>query len=192
MKLGAKRVYQQAFAQTVERITKAQRLALEMHAMLDASFRQLNAEHGFSLQVPPPPALGPHERELAVIGETHLHYVGLGNALRLAQPDFAGRLVRALANRVQVVLDDAATELEGWSRAAAAPVDSQLKERRQGFARHIEAIDRIQQAASGLGERMSELENQVEDLAKLESSVAAWSQFFDTPVVRTPLAATAA
>ncbi|KQM71159.1 dynamin family protein [Xylophilus sp. Leaf220] len=192
MKLNARRGYQQAFAQVAERVSQAQRMALEMHAMLEASFRQLNAEHGFSLQVPPPPALGPHERELAAIGETHLHYVGVGNALRLAQPDFAGRLVRALASRVQVVLDDAATELEGWSRAAAAPVDSQLKERRQGFVRRIEAIDRIQQAASGLGERMAELEQQVEDLATLEASVAAWAQHFETPAARNAPATSAA
>ena len=129
---------------------------------------------------------------MAGIGETHLHYVGVGNALRLAQPDFAGRLVRALASRVQVVLDDAATELEGWSRAAAAPVDSQLKERRQGFVRRIEAIDRIQNAASGLGERMAELEQQVEDLAMLEASVAGWAQHFEAPAARNATATSAA
>ncbi|XAH22466.1 dynamin family protein [Xylophilus sp. GW821-FHT01B05] len=183
LKLGARRAYDEAFAGVAARIAQAQGAAQEIHAMLDASFRQLNTEHGFSLQVTPAPTLGLQIREAEGVGQSHAHYMGLGNTLRLSQPQFAGRLVRALASRVQVVLDDAASELENWSRAAAAPVDTQLRERRQGFVRRIEAIDRIQQAASGLGERMAELEAQTIDLAHLETQVQAWVQAFATPPV---------
>ena len=40
--------------------------------------------------------------------------------------------------------------------------------RRRSFARRIEAVDRIQQAASGLDERISEIEAGEEELMQLE------------------------
>lgn len=181
LKLGARRAYDEAFAGVTARIAQAQDAAREIQAMLEASFRQLNAEHAFSLQVAPAPSLGPQVREIESVAQSHAHHAGLGNAFRLSQPQFAGRLVRALASRVQVVLDDAAAELENWSRAVAAPVDAQLRERRQGFVRRLEAIDRIQQAASGLGERVAELEAQTAELTELEAQVQAWVQLLATP-----------
>ena len=43
-----------------------------------------------------------------------------------------------------------------------------LRERRRSFARRMEAVDRIQQAASGLVERISEIEAGEEELGQLE------------------------
>ena len=43
-----------------------------------------------------------------------------------------------------------------------------MRERRRSFARRIEAVDRIQQAASGLVERISEIEAGEEALGLLE------------------------
>ena len=84
----------------------------------------------------------------------------MGNALRLAQPEFADRLVRALATRLRVVYESALGEVELWNKSAAAQLDAQLRERRRNFGRRIEAIERIQQAASGLDDRIAEIEAQ--------------------------------
>ena len=80
--------------------------------------------------------------------------------LRLAQPEFAERLVRALATRLRVIYESALGEVELWNKSAAAQLDAQLRERRRNFSRRIEAIERIQDAASGLDERIAEIESQ--------------------------------
>ena len=136
--------------------------------MLGGTFRQLNAEFGFSLQVPSPPQLEHFLHDLAQIEQSHLQYLGVSNALKLAQPEFSERLVRALGTRLRTVYESAANDLELWSKSATAQLDAQLRERRRSFSRRIEAVDRIQQAASGLVERISEIEAGEEELIQLE------------------------
>jgi hypothetical protein len=105
---------------------------------------------------------------LAQIEQSHLQYLGVGNALKLVQPEFAERLVRALSMRLRTVYESAANDLELWSKSATAQLDAQLRERRRSFARRIEAVDRIQHAATGLVERISEIDAGEEELVQLE------------------------
>ena len=168
LKLGVKKVYLQTFDQLRGTLDKAQASGTEIQAMLGGTFRQLNAEFGFSLQVPSPPQLEHFTHDLNQIEQSHLQYLGMGNALKLAQPEFAERLVRALAMRLRTVYESAANDLELWSKSATAQLDAQLRERRRSFARRIEAVDRIQQAASGLVERIGEIEASESELVQLE------------------------
>lgn len=168
LKLGAKKVYLQTFDRLRATLDKAVESGGEIHAMLSGTFRQLNAEFGFSLQVPSAPELEGYRQELAQIENSHVQYLGLGNAIKLAQPEFAQRLVRALATRLRTVFESAANDLELWSKSATAQLDAQLRERRRSFSRRIEAVDRIQQAATGLVERISEIEASEAQLGEIE------------------------
>ena len=168
LKLGVKKIYVQTFDKLRGTLDKAQASGTEIQAMLSGTFRQLNAEFGFSLQVPTPPQLEHFAQDLHQIEQSHLQYLGMSNALKLAQPEFAERLVRALAMRLRTVYESAANDLELWSKSATAQLDAQLRERRRSFARRMEAVDRIQQAASGLVERISEIEAGEEELGQLE------------------------
>jgi hypothetical protein len=140
--------------------------------MLTGTFRQLNAEYGFSLQAPREPELARYERDLDLVERSHMQYLGVTNALRLAQPEFADRLVRALATRLRVVYESALGEVELWNKSAAAQLDAQLRERRRNFSRRLEAIERIQQAASGLDERITEIEQQEVAIDELDLKLA--------------------
>jgi hypothetical protein len=71
--------------------------------MLASSFRELNAEFGFSLQAPAQPDLSRFARDLELIEQSHLQYLGVGNVMKLSRADFCERLMRALATRVRVV-----------------------------------------------------------------------------------------
>jgi hypothetical protein len=172
VKLGVRKIYAQTFEHLRATIDKAQTGAAEIHAMLEGTFRQLNAEFGFSLQVPPVPQFGAFAQELTHIERSHVRYLSLGNALKLAQPEFAERLVRALGTRLRTVFESAANELELWSKAATAQLDAQLRERRRSFSRRMEAVERIQQAASGLVERIAEIESNEQQLIDLERELA--------------------
>ncbi|MBX9937427.1 MAG: dynamin family protein [Burkholderiaceae bacterium] len=176
LKLGVRKEYAETFEHLGATLDAAQASATEIQAMLGGTFNQLNAEFGFSLQVPVPPRMEQFSADLARIQESHLQYLSLGNALKLANPDFAERLGRALFMRVRAVLESAANDLELWSKTATAQLDAQLRERRRSFTRRIEAVDRIQSAASGLVERIAEIEESEATLSRLEQRLQAHTQ----------------
>jgi Dynamin family len=171
IKLGVRKAYNDTFGRLREVLSHAKGINNEIQTMLTTSFRQLNSEYGFSLQTPREPELARYERDLDLVERSHLQYLGLGNVLRLAQPEFADRLVRALATRLRVVYESALGEVELWNKSAAAQLDAQLRERRKTFVRRIEAIDRIQDAANTLDERIAEINNQDHNLTALDAKL---------------------
>ena len=171
IKLGVKKAYGQTFDRLREGLRKAQTTSAEIQNMLGGTFRQLNAEYGFSLQAPQEPDLARYIRDLDLVERSHTQYLGVGNALKLAQPEFADRLVRALATRLRVVYESALGEVELWNKSAAAQLDAQLRERRRNFGRRIEAIERIQQAATGLDDRIGEIDTQEGALNQLDAKL---------------------
>ncbi len=181
LKLGIKRAYGETFDRLRASLTQVQTLTVEIQSMLAASFRQLNAEHGFSLQVPNEPTMGPYFHGLEQVEQNHLQYLGIGNAFRLAQPEFTDRLVRALSTRLRTIHETALGDVELWSKSAAAQLDAQLRERRRTFSRRIEAIDRIQQATGGLNERITEIAGQEISLNQLDHKLVELTGFLMSP-----------
>ena len=171
IKLGVKKAYNQTFQRLREGLRQAQATDVEIQTMLIAIFRQLNAEHGFSLQPPKEPDILRFERQLERVERSHLQYLGIANALKLATPEFADRLVRALATRLRTVYECALGEVELWNKSAAAQLDVQLRERRRNFGRRLEAIERIQQAATGLDERIVDIDRQEAALNQLNAKL---------------------
>jgi len=167
IKFSVRKVYSETFDALRNNLREVQATTGEIQSMLHATFRQLNAEHGFTLQAPPEPDLLSFEAQLGKIEESHTHYLGVGNMLKLAQSDFCDKLVRALASRLRVVNEAAMSEVERWSKGAGAQLDAQLKERRRNFGKRIESIERIQMAAGNLEERLAELAAQESGLTEL-------------------------
>lgn len=168
LKLGVKRAYGETFDRLRGNLQKVQTLCGEIQSMLGATFRQLNGEHGFSLQAPTEPQMAQYLGDLDLVERSHIQYLGIGNAFKLAQPEFADRLVRALSTRLRSIHEMALSDVELWSKSAAAQLDAQLRERRRNFSRRIEAIDRIQQAAGGLEDRIQDIDQQETALAQIE------------------------
>jgi hypothetical protein len=168
IKLSVRKVYGETFDALRNNLREVQATTGEIQSMLHATFRQLNAEHGFTLQAPAEPDLLGFEQQLSQIEQSHIHYLGMGNLLKLAQADFCDKLVRALSSRLRVVNEAAMTEVERWSKGAGAQLDAQLKERRRNFGRRIDSVERIQGAAGNLDERLAELAAQESGLADLQ------------------------
>jgi hypothetical protein len=190
IKLGVRKAYSATFDRLREGLRKAEKTSAEIQSMLTGTFRQLNAEYGFSLQAPREPDLARYERDLDLVERSHNQYLGVSNALRLAQPEFADRLVRALATRLRVIYESALGEVELWNKSAAAQLDAQLRERRRNFGRRLEAIERIQQAASGLDDRIGEIDAQEAALDMLDAKLGELtSHLTATPTAAKPAAA---
>jgi hypothetical protein len=171
IKLGVKKAYGQTFERLRGGLRKAQVTSGEIQSMLTGTFRQLNAEYGFTLQAPREPELARFERDLDLVERSHNQYLSVSNTFRLAQPEFADRLVRALGTRLRTVYESALGEVELWNKSAAAQLDAQLRERRRNFTRRLEAIERIQQAASGLDDRIAEIAAQEGSLDELDAKL---------------------
>lgn len=185
IKLGAKRAYAETFNRLRDIFSHTKTLNAEIHNMLATCFRQLNTEFGFNLQTPREPELARYQNDLDAVERSHAQYLGLGNAFRLAQPEFADRLVRALATRLRVVFESALGEVELWNKSAASQLDAQLRERRKNFTKRLEAIERIQNAAVTLDERISELNSQDARSTELDVKLAELTKLLvdaDEPV----------
>lgn len=177
LKFGVNKSYGDTFERLRQSLQQVKTLSAEIQTMLAATFRQLNAEYGFSLQAPGEPDLSVYLSGLALVERSHVQYLGLGNALRLAQPEFADRLMRALSTRVRAIHEAALGEIELWSKSAAAQLDAQLRERKRNFGRRLDAIDRIEQAAGGLDERIAEIQAQENALQQLDSKLAELTDY---------------
>ena len=184
LKIGLRKVYGDTMARVRGVLEQAQASATEIREMLRGTFRALNAEFGFSLQVPPSPQFDAFVADVAEIERRHEQYIGMGNAFRLAQSDFSQRLLRGLTLRLRAVLDSASNDLELWSKSATSQLDAQLRERKRNFTRRIEAVDRIQSAASGLVERIAEIESATAHINELDQKLTQLTG----RLVHTPLA----
>ena len=183
IKFGVKKAYGQTFLRLRGALRKAESTSAEIHTMLMASFKQLNAEFGFSLQAPKAPELVRYENDLNQIERSHLQYLSLTNVIKLTQPDFSDRLVHALSTRVRGIYESALGDVELWNKSAAAQLDAQLRERRRSFGRRLEAIERIQSAASGLQERIGEIDVQQVALNALDNKLTELTSYLaGTPV----------
>ena len=177
LKFGVKKAYAETFDRLRAVFKRVQALVTEIQSMLAATFRQLNGEHGFSLQAPPVPQLTSFVQDLDMVERGHLQYLGVTNVFRLAQAEFADRLVRALATRLRTIHETALGDVELWSKTAAAQLDAQLRERRRNFTRRIEAIDRIQQATGGLADRIHEIGTQESAINELEAKLGELTNY---------------
>ena len=160
LNLGAKKAFIGMCQRLHGLLTVAQARGVEIRAMLGASFERLNAEFGFSLVLPDGPSLARFESDLHLIERNYVQYLGLTQALRLSQPKFMEQFRRMLVSKLRVVFETASGELEMWNKVASSLVDSQLRERRRGFRRRRESLERIQSAAGELELRLAELEAQ--------------------------------
>jgi len=172
LNLGAKKAFIGLCARLRRLLGAATERGLEIREMLIASFAKLNAEFGFGLALTRGPELEPYSRELSLIERNYVRYLGLTQALRLSQPKFMEQFRRMLVSKLRVVFENASGELELWSKAASAQVDSQLRERRRSFRRRREALERIQSAAGELEQRIGEIELQDQRLHQYLARVA--------------------
>jgi hypothetical protein len=98
--------------------------------------------------------------ELQRINKNYSRYMALGQLWRMATPGFADQFRRMLLSKLRVVFENAAGEVEMWSKGATSQLEQQLRERRRGHARRQEALQRVQAATGDLEHRISEVQGQ--------------------------------
>jgi hypothetical protein len=159
LNLGARKAFLALCERLRQRVALAQGRTREMHEMLEASFGKLNGEFGFALAPAPLPTFQTALEELDMIERNYAQYLGLSQAVRLANASFMEQFRRMLLSKLRVIFESASGELELWSRTGTMQIDEQLRERRATFRRRRESLERIQQASGELEQRVAELES---------------------------------
>jgi hypothetical protein len=159
-KLGAKKAFLSLCERLRGMLDEARRKSDEIREMLNASYQQLNTEFGFALALSKPPGLERYSRDLELIARNYSQYLGLSQALKLSEPRFLEQFRRMLLSKLRVAFENASGEIELWNKSASAQIDSQLRERRRGFKRRREALERIETASTELEQRIAEIESQ--------------------------------
>ncbi len=170
--LGARQAFLGMCDKLRHALSDAEVTTSEAREMLQGTFRQLNAEFGFSLSIALPPELANHREELAAIERGYNRYFGLSETLRMASAAFKERFVRMLVSKLRVVFETAARDIELWHQSASAQMEAQLRDRRRSFRKRRESLERIQQAAGDLEERVSDVESQSARIESLITDVA--------------------
>jgi len=165
--LGGRAAFDMLMSRVRTALSKAQSQTEEMRQMLEGSFRQLNTDFGFAFSLVPLPPMTPFAEEIDRIEHNYSRYLGLGQALRMATPGFAEQFRRMLLSKLRVVFENAAGEIELWSKAAQGQVEVQLRERRRGYTRRREALQRVQAASGELEQRIAEVQTQDDHLAAM-------------------------
>jgi hypothetical protein len=186
VKLGVRRAYANGFDNLRGVMRKVQSLEGEIHTMLGSSFKQLNTEYGFTLQVPAAPDMASYENDLSAVERSHLQYLGVGNTLQLVRAEFSEKLLRAVVARVRSIFETALGDIELWNKSCSSQLDAQLRERRRAFGRRIEAIQRIQDAAGGLDLRISEIQDQESALTSAHKRLDRLTQDLQGPGAAVP------
>jgi hypothetical protein len=70
---------------------------------------------------------------------------------------FREQFRRMLLSKLRVVFENAASEIELWSKSISSPMDQQLRDRRQAFVRRRESLERVAGATGGLEARILEV-----------------------------------
>jgi hypothetical protein len=170
-RFGARKAFDTLCQRLRDTLQQAAAQAEEMRQMLEGSFQQLNAEFGFAYSIGAAPRLSGHVEELELIAQNYGRHLSMAQAWRLAMPGFAEQFRRMLVAKLRVVFESAAGDIELWSKAASGQIDTQLRERRRGFKRREEALQRIRSVAGDLEQRIGEVEETDRRLAALQQQL---------------------
>jgi Dynamin family len=178
--------FESLMARLKDLLQQAQTQTAEMHQMLGATFAELNADFGFAFNVAPAPVLEPFVAEVTTIAEAYSRYFGVTQAWRMATPGFADQFRRMLVQKLRVVFENASGEVELWSKSATSQIEQQSRERRRGFTRRRDALQRVQVASGDLEQRITEVQSQDDQLQQALARVEKVADEAVTTIHRTP------
>ncbi|MGL6111466.1 MAG: dynamin family protein [Rubrivivax sp.] len=168
LNLGARKAFRALCERLRAALAGARNQSDEIQQMLGASYQQLNAEFGFAFTLASAPQLERFVEELELIERSYGGYLGPAQAWRLSSAGTMEQFQRMLVSKLRVVFENAAGEIELWSKAASAQIDLQLRERRRAFSHRHQALQRIQAASGELEQRIAVVELQDKRLAGLQ------------------------
>ncbi|MCA1856119.1 dynamin family protein [Massilia oculi] len=167
----------------------------EIGAMMDSMVRRFSAEHGLSLAGPMPLSLARYGRELDEVETLFLKQFGTATLLMNSRATLLARFFDSIASRVRDIFRAANTDAEAWLKTIMAPLETAIRQHRDGLRQRQASIGRIFEATDSLEQKIAAfeatqlaLEGERVRLAALAAQVEA---ALDAPLDAVPAASTA-
>lgn len=136
----------------------------EIGAMMDSMVRKFSAEHGLSLSSPMSLSLDRYRREIDEVEALFLKQFGTATLLMTSRATLLERFFDSIASRVRHVFRAANTDAEAWLKVIMAPLETAIRQHRDGLRHRQASIQRIHDATDSLEQK----------IAAFESSQQAW------------------
>jgi hypothetical protein len=178
---GLRKSMGEFFRNVDQNLVKSGEQIEEIHRMMTAMYSKFSDDHGLAAVSPPSHSLNKYRKEMARLERIfEERFNTLFRMLTLGQRQLTAKFFDTLASKVVQVYGIANRETEGWLKALIAPMETQVREHQIQLKRRMESVGRIHDATEALDERIQELEassqvvaDQLEDLARSNSQIAA-------------------
>ncbi len=168
----------------------------EIFRMMEAMYQRFSTEHDLRLGVPVPFSVHRYEKDITRLEKAfHQQFNTWLNMLTTEKRQLTQRFFETVAVQVRKHMEVVNRDVEHWLRAIMAPLENQVREHQKQLKRRLESVKRIHEATDTLEERIEELrqngaaiDQQLEELARLESAL---DSALKAPVLRVISAAAA-
>jgi len=130
----------------------------EIGAMMDSMVRRFSAEHGLSLASPMPLSLERYGRELDEVEALFLKQFGTATLLMNSRATLLARFFDSIASRVRDIFRAANTDAEAWLKTIMAPLETAIRQHRDGLRQRQASIGRIFEATDSLEQKIAAFE----------------------------------
>lgn len=159
----------------------------EVQAMMDTMYRRFAAEHGLSLNLPPPLSLERYRQELDEVEVLFVRQFGTATLLMTSRATLLERFFDSIASRVRRTFRSANADAESWLKVIMAPLEAQIRQHRDQLRHRQASIQRIHDATDSLEQKIAafetgqtELEATRERLAAMAAQVVASLENLDS------------
>lgn len=163
-KTGIRAALDAAQTEATARLGRAEALLRENAELIDAAVDRFNTEFAFTAPQPRPLRLEGVALDLAELRRDWSNYLVPARWLRLQDSAAADRVVLATGSRLRALLERGVREAQAWNRAAIAPLDAQVRERRRNLDRRMHNLRQVQATDGELADRIGQLRAQAAEL----------------------------
>jgi len=157
----------------------------EIKSMMDAMHRKFSAEHGLSLSLPPSLSLDRHVTEINAIEELFMRQFGTATLLMTSRATLLERFFDSIASRVRRVFRAANADIESWLKVANAPLETQIRQHRDGLRQRQSTVQRIHDASDSLEQKIGAFEGGHAELEATRARLASMAAGVITTLITT-------
>lgn len=145
--------------------------ARELRQGLLQMSERLKDKLGFGLPVGEALSLLPIQQSVMALRSEFEHAFSITQWWRMSRPGEMRRWLDALYARLYPMMESAFGSIVAWNEESVGGLTTRFEEREVHFAKRLEVIERIEKAAGGIGERLSEVVQELDALREVEEAL---------------------
>ena len=130
----------------------------EIGAMMDSMARKFSAEHGLALSSSMPLSLDRYRHEIDEVEALFVKQFGTATLLMTSRATLMERFVDSIVSRVRRCYQAANADAEAWLKILMAPLETAIRQHREGLRHRLASIERIHDATDSLEQKITAFE----------------------------------